>query len=642
MTQELVTVYASLLGPIIQRKRAEEKLEESERKYRTLFDGASDAIFIHGTDGRFIEANRAACDRLGYTREQLLGMSPADINTPEFAATADARLADVLEQGHAVFELVNRRKDGSTFPVEASSRVIEYGAGQAILTISRDITQRRNAEEDARLFWELVNQSFDTVLIADAGSGELLDCNQQAPVALGRRREKLLQLRLIDLEDELPADFSWVDSVAHLREQGGVVRDAAYRRGDNTTFPAEVSMSYIDSQARAYIVAVVRDTSDRRRLERQLRQAAKMEAVGQLAGGVAHDFNNILTGITGYTDFALAEIDPESDLHADLARVRALAGRASTLTRQLLAFSRRQGLEPIPLEVNGLIENLLKMLRRLIGEDVRLEFDAAPEPAVCRADPAQIEQVLVNLVVNARDAMPEGGALTLRTAGADVRPGDLEQTPPGGYVVITVRDTGVGMDEEVRRRVFEPFFTTKELGEGTGLGLAMAYGIVQDHGGEITVESRPGEGTAFHVYLPQAHATEEGAEEVVESAERGAETILVAEDEAEVRRLMCRILEDWGYEVLEAATPNEALEVFQERSGAIRLLLADVIMPESTGMALYERLLPEKPSLKVLYTSGYTPEDIARRGYLDPEAPFIRKPFAGADLARRVRELLDE
>jgi two-component system cell cycle sensor histidine kinase/response regulator CckA len=383
---------------------------------------------------------------------------------------------------------------------------------------------------------------------------------------------------------------------------------------------------------------------ERSRLEQQFRQAQKMEAVGRLAGGVAHDFNNLLTIITGYAELLLAGSGVEPAQRTALNEIQRAAERGGALTHQLLAFSRGHPFTLRTVQLNALIVQMEKMLSRLIGEDVELITVAAAEPATVRTDPGQLEQVVMNLVVNARDAMPGGGKLIVETANADVDQtytGPTVDLKPGSYVVLAISDTGMGMDPETITHLFEPFFTTKAPGKGTGLGLATAYGIVKQSGGAISVYSEPGRGTTVKIYLPSAGAkAAEVAEPEPASALRGSETILVLEDEARVRKLICEVLTGRGYRVLEALRGDEAIRIVTEHHGRIHLLLADVVMPEMSGPQVLERIRARYPHVKVLFMSGYTDEAMAHHGILDSGAPFLQKPFLPEALARKVREVL--
>jgi signal transduction histidine kinase len=380
-------------------------------------------------------------------------------------------------------------------------------------------------------------------------------------------------------------------------------------------------------------------------LERQLIESQKMEGIGRLAGGVAHDFNNLLTAILGYTDLLESQLGDEN-LKSDLREIRLAGERAAALTGQLLAFSRRQILQPRTLDLNSVVSNIEKMLLRLIGEDITMVTHLEPALGSVKADPGQLEQVIMNLAVNARDAMPEGGTLTLETANAALGPDFVAIHPgalAGAHAVLTVADTGVGMSDEVRSHAFEPFFTTKERGKGTGLGLATAYGIVKQSGGYITVESEPGRGTSFRIYLPVVADTAAPSRlgEHPTLPPRGSETVLLVEDESGVRRLARKILEARGYTILEAASGDEALEIARSHTGLIHLVATDVIMPGMSGRVLWDRLRVLSPDSRVLFMSGYTDDAIARHGVLEPGIAFLQKPFTPRGLAEKVRDVLD-
>jgi len=393
------------------------------------------------------------------------------------------------------------------------------------------------------------------------------------------------------------------------------------------------------------LVGISTDISDRKTLEAQFRQAQKMDAIGQLAGGVAHDFNNLLTAILGYSNFVIETLGPQDARRSDLEQVIKAGQRAAALTRQLLAFSRKQVLQPIAVDLNALVTGIRPMLSRLIGEHMELVPILIANPCTVRADPGQLEQVLMNLVVNARDAMPSGGRVTVETANVDL---DQSYSPevavhPGSYVMLAVGDNGVGMGEETKRRLFEPFFTTKEAGKGTGLGLATVYGIVKQSGGYIWVFSEPGQGATFKVYLPCTDRNDAVETLVVSDGATAAatETVLVVEDEDAVRLLTRRILERAGYRVFDAANPQDAEALFERHKDLFNLLVTDVVMPGSSGPQLFERLALQHPDLRVLYVSGYTDDTIVHQGKLNPGIALLQKPFTPDALNRRVREVLD-
>jgi len=424
----------------------------------------------------------------------------------------------------------------------------------------------------------------------------------------------------------------------------GIGLELAGRRSDGSQFPAEVGLSTFESAGSLFVIAAVHDVTERQRLETQLRQAQKMEAIGRLAGGVAHDFNNVLTAMNGYADVVLAELPEDSEFRTDIEEIRRAGERAAALTRQLLALGRRQVLAPKVMDLRELVEGLDGMLRRLVGEDVTYRTVLGDERCLVRADHGQLEQVVLNLVVNARDAMPRGGVLTVETKVVGIsRPPASKGSDRGGHqVMLAVTDTGMGMDAATKARIFEPFFTTKPQGKGTGLGLATVYGVVAQSGGQISVYSEPDRGTTFAIHLPWV-GEEPAAEAPAEAAPSpgGSETILVAEDDTAVRNLTSLILRHRGYTVLEAADASAALDLALRHPGTIDLLLTDVVMPGFGGPALARQLLEAHGEAKVLFMSGYTDDAIVHHGVLEEGVAFLQKPFSPDALARKVRETLD-
>jgi PAS domain S-box-containing protein len=432
--------------------------------------------------------------------------------------------------------------------------------------------------------------------------------------------------------------------------EAGRVEDEGWRlRKDGSRFWANVVLTTLRDNAGKVrgFAEVMRDFTERQQLEQRLRQVDKMEAVGRLAGGVAHDFNNLLTIILGFADMALTKLPADQSARPLVQEMKKAGERAALLTTQLLAFSRKQVMAPVVLDLNGCVSEMQKMLRRLIGEDIALATVLNAGVGRVKADPGQIQQVIMNLAVNARDALPRGGKLTLQTANVVLDSSYVRLRPevkPGSYVMLAVSDNGVGMDEETKLRLFEPFFTKKEQGKGTGLGLAMVYGIVKQSGGFIYVYSELGVGTTFKIYLPRTD--DEYRPELSTSSRMkspfGKETVLVVEDEAGVRTLVCQVLRTCGYTVLEAAQGRDAVRVWEEHRGPIHLLVTDVVMPEMGGRELATRLTTLSPDLKVLYLSGYTDDAVVRHGLLRAEAEFLQKPFSPVALARKVREVLDK
>ncbi len=437
--------------------------------------------------------------------------------------------------------------------------------------------------------------------------------------------------------DLLPAEFRQIALDA--------MESRTRREMEVTCSGTAYSLTFTPIPGTDYLDLYGYDVTERKSLEEQLRQSQKMEAIGRLAGGIAHDFNNILTGIIGYAQFLLDEAEEDSQASRDLRQIRDLGDRAARLTGQLLAFSRRQPLEPVVLNINSLVGDIARMLRRLIGENIELKFGPSDDLGNVRADPGQVEQVLMNLAVNARDAMPDGGRLTIETANVELDQEYANSHPdaePGPHVMLAVSDTGCGIDKDTRERIFEPFFTTKKNGKGTGLGLATVYGIVKQHNGNIYVYSEPGRGTTFKVYLPRVGAAvgpPKSDSSIVERA-AGGETVLLVEDEDAVRDLAVRVLKRAGYTVLAAGRPSEAVRIFAEHAGEVDLLLTDVVLPERSGRELHEELTRSAPSLKALYTSGYSDGAVVNGDLLKEGTAFLQKPFTPSALAWKVREVL--
>jgi len=618
-------------------------LRQSERRYRELFEDANDIVFTIDGEGNFTALNRAAEDVLECPRAEGLTMNVRDVVVRE-RLTAALRSVERVRRGERLppFEttLVTRR--GRRRELEVSIRL--QGQGGEIQGIARDVTGRKRAEtalrESEARFRRVLEQAGDAVLLHDA-QGRLFDVNARACETLGYTREELLALNVADLEcDTRPEQL--LEAWAGMTPGEHRTLRGVHRRKDGSEFSVEVRVGLSELEGQRLLLSLVRDVTDRERLELQLRQAQKMEAVGRLAGGIAHDFNNLLTAILGTSDLLVADLDPRDHRRDDIEEIRKSARRAADLTRQLLAFSRRQVLAPRVLVVNDVIANLQRMLARLIGEDVVLQAVLPPGVGRIKADPGQVEQVIINLAVNARDAMPQGGSLTIATDNVEIlSPLDGHSAAPGAYVRIRVTDTGRGMDAETRAHIFEPFYTTKGPGKGTGLGLATVYGIVKQSGGHVEVETAPDAGTTFSVFFPRVEEAADIREHAPMIAPpRGSETVLVVEDEAAVRRLTSRVLETLGYNVLVASSGEEALQLSGTHAGRIHLLMTDVVMPGMSGRELAERLSGERTDMKALYVSGYTDDAIVHHGVLRDELPFLQKPFTPNRLAERVREVL--
>ena len=496
---------------------------------------------------------------------------------------------------------------------------------------------RRESEERLRRIFDHVS---DALFIAD-DTGHILDANPAACELTGHTVE---ELRAIPLGEVLPESVKPV-------EAAGVERQSLASLVGTDRPAASSGRRVVDVQAAAFapdtLVYTVRDLTKQRRLEEQLAQSQKMDAVGQLAGGVAHDFNNLLTVIMSYSSLLLEDIESADPRHGDVQEISDAAQRAAGLTRQLLAFSRKQVMQSRPISVNSVVGGIEKLLGRLIGEDIELATTLEPHLALINADPGQLEQVIINLAVNARDAMPNGGRLHITTANTKLSHGHSDRhldATPGPYVMLALSDTGTGMTRDVQLRVFEPFFTTKDQGKGTGLGLSTVYGIVKQSGGDIWVYSEPGKGTTFKVYFPRLDSREAVASSAVENASvtHGSETILIVEDDAALRSLTARILEASGYTVLLARNGVEALALATGHEGNIDMVATDVVMPLMSGRPLVEKLSETRSDMKVLFMSGYTDDEIMRRGVLDGRTAFLQKPFTPTQFANKVRDVLDQ
>ncbi len=654
--KDILQFVSTQVAMAIERKRAEEAVRASEARLKALLDSALDACVTMDETGRITSWSAAAEAVFGWPASETIGRSLAATIIPRQHREGHARgLARFLETGEGPIlrqriEITALHRDGREFPVELTVTPTRLGDHWLFGAFVRDLTDAKRAEQALRRseasYRGLVEHAAYGIYRATA-DGKFLMVNPALFTMLGYP----------SAEDVLQLDISrdaYVDPAARVRilercEQfGSAIEEVAWRRRDGSTITVRLNGRPVRGPDGALecFEFIVDDVTEQRALEERLRQTQKMEAVGRLAGGIAHDFNNLLTAILGSVDFLRRALGPEHPEHAETEEIQKAAVRAADLTRQLLAFSRQQVLAPKVLELDALVTNLEKMLCRLIGEDVELRFAPKAARAAVRADPGQLEQVIVNLVVNARDAMPRGGKLTIETATVDLdaayawEHGTVEA---GRYVMLAVTDTGVGIDRAARARLFEPFFTTKEFGKGTGLGLATVYGIVKQSGGYIWVYSEPGQGATFKVYLPRV---EPGGEPVAARpsparALGGTETILLAEDEAAVRNLARRVLEKHGYKLLLAATGRDGVQLATQHAGPIDLLVTDVVMPEMGGRELAQRLAALQPGLKVLYLSGYTDDMIVRHGVLEAGVAFLQKPFTPDTLLRKIREVLD-
>ncbi|PYP00978.1 MAG: hybrid sensor histidine kinase/response regulator [Gemmatimonadetes bacterium] len=637
-----------------EKVRAEEARRQSEERFRALIEHGADAVALVAPDGTMLFASQSIERLLGFAPAELVGRPGFDRVHPDDLAGVQATLAEIasLPGAPLAMGLRWRHKDDSWRYIDAVAvnRLAEPAVG-AIVVNFRDQTARRQAEtalrESEERYRTLVEGVRD-VIFALSPEGTITSLNPAFETITGSRREDWVGRPFENLvhPEDLPFALELLGRVVRgdlraVSQFRVATAKGDYRMGEFSATPPLLEGRLIG------ILGIGRDVTERVQLEQQLRQAQKMEAVGRLAGGIAHDFNNILTAITGYADLLLEDLRPSDSRHQDVAEIRKAADRAAGLTRQLLAFSRQQVLQPSVIDVRTLVGDLEKMLGRLLGEDVELSTRLAPDTGRVKADPGQLEQVLMNLAVNARDAMPQGGKLTLETSNVDLSEGyaaDHYPARPGPYVMIAVTDSGTGMSEETQAHMFEPFFTTKEKGKGTGLGLATVYGIIKQSGGFIWVYSELGHGTTFKLYLPRVDESADlsrGPAPARSPAARGSETVLLAEDEAPVRAVARQVLERHGYTVLEAPTAEAALDIAARYSGTIHLLLTDVIMPGLSGRELATRLADLRPEARVIFMSGYTDDAVTRHGVLEPGLAYLQKPFTPDTLGRKVREVLD-
>jgi PAS domain S-box-containing protein len=640
---------ANVLAEAIGRKHTEDELRQSEARFRSVVESNVLGIDFWDLNGEITGANDAFLKMVGYTRKDLAAgqMRWTEMSLPEYHNLDEKALEELASTGVCeTYETELICKDGSRVPVLLGLAMLE-GERQGGVGFVLDISDRKRAEESFRQsdsqFRALFENGLDGVLIAD-DLGVYVDANPAACDLLGVSYNEIIGCTINAFtEQDDPVEAS------HMLEQflkDGVMRgELRLRRPDGNV--VEVDFSATANFLPGRHLALLRDVTERRKLEEQLRLSQKLESVGMLAGGIAHDFNNLLTVITGYSELTLRRLDKADPLAENIEEIKNAAVRATTLTRQLLAFSRKQVLQPKVLDLNSVIANIEKMLGRLVGEDMELRTSPGAGLGQVKADPGQVEQVILNLVVNARDAMPKGGKITIETANIYLDEAYARghiAVQPGWYVMLAVTDTGHGMDAETQQHIFEPFFTMKEQGKGTGLGLSTVYGIVKQSGGNLWVHSETGVGTTFKIYLPlvDEQVTEPDVISARPKNSASTETILLVEDEEMVRNLARVVLKMHGYKVLEAANGGEALLICQRHEGPIHLLLTDVVMPLMSGKELAEKLFRMRPDMPVLYMSGYPDQSIMHHGILDGDIALIGKPFTPDALVLKVAEVLQQ
>jgi PAS domain S-box-containing protein len=610
-------------------------------------DACTDVIFMTDAHGLIIFVNPPFTAVYGYRPDEIVGqVTPRILKSGMHSREHYAQFWDDLVHGRSVpVRMVNRAKDGRLVEIEGSANpIVEDGVIDGFVAVQRDVTTEHSLQNQHLLAQFASDQAADGIFWVTQDS-RIQYANEAATQMLGYARDQLCTMSALDIAPSFSPESFAEHFRAHF-SSGRTRIETTMRRRDGTEFPAEIALSYRELDGERSSCAVVRDLTERQQLEAELQQAQKMEVIGRLAGGIAHDFNNVLTAILGYSELALQQVPDNPGLSADIEEIKTAGERAGRLTRQLLGFSRKQAIAPRAIDLDQLVEDLRPMATRVMGDDVQLDVVAGtPRPSVF-ADTGQVEQVLMNLLVNARDAMPKGGRVTITTATIDLD-ADFARThagvTPGPHVALTVSDTGSGMAPDVLARAREPFFTTKPEGKGTGLGLATVCGIVQDSGGCVVIESQIGAGTTVTSYFPRVEASREVETLRAEPSwsATGTEAILLVEDDPSVRELTQRLLSASGHTVLPARDGEEALRIEAGHAGDIHLLLTDVLMPKLSGPDLAQRLVRRRPAMKVLYISGFGHQMAVASRLVRRQTAFLKKPFTPEMLALTVRQLLD-
>ena len=652
----VVGVTALMLAALVQeRSRAQSERRASETRFRAFMQHSPAIAFMKSSDGRYVFGNPAWAAQFGRPADTLLGRNDFDLWPEETASRfQDSDRKALISRQPIELIQFGPSHDGTHQWWTTLKFLIEQDDSPPLIGgIAIDITPRMRAEQALRAsedrYRSLVELAGSVIVVVDA-DGRITEFNREAETFFGVSRADALDRSYVDCCVSEPHRAAVFADLARIRAGDSLQgRESAFvqRDGTHKSFLWNATRLTDSSGESPQLLVIGQDISELRRLEHQLLLAQRMEGIGRLAGGIAHDFNNLLTAILGHAEMAQDDVSPTDPARGNIAEITRAAQRAADLTRQLLAFARRQIIEPRIVDLNGLVLNVDRMLRRLLGEDIELVTVQDPDLWRVRIDPGQFEQVLVNLAVNARDAMPTGGTLVIETRNVHLDEEFARQhttVQAGPHVLLAVSDTGVGMDPEVLAHIFEPFFTTKEVGKGTGLGLATCYGIVKQNRGSIWVDSERAVGTTFRIYLPRAEAvlpTIELSEPRGAEQTRGSETVLLVEDEVLVRNLAADALRRHGYQVLSASTGVEALDLAGQMRHPIDVLVTDVVMPQMGGEQLAVRMLSERPTLKVLFISGYTDLAVLQHGTLVPGTALLQKPFTPGQLVHRVRELLD-
>jgi two-component system, cell cycle sensor histidine kinase and response regulator CckA len=643
----------TFLRDITERKLAEEMVSESEMRYRTLFENAHDMIQSVSTDGRFLYVNPAWLETMGYRWDELQGVTIFDVLAP-IQRPHCINLFQQIIAGQAIdnLETVFLSKDGQSIAVEGNlnPQIVE-GKVVSCYGIFRNITERKLAEvaltESEQKYRRLFEESKDVIFISTPG-GEFADINPAGIELFGYASKE--EILTIDMAHDLYLNFDARKAYQLVLDEQGYIKDheVELMRKDGKHLTVLLTATTIRDETGKVIGyrGIIKDITEWKRLEQQFLQSQKMEAIGQLAGGIAHDFNNLLTAIIGYGHLLKNEMNKDDGMSAYVGEILGAAERAAVLTNDLLTFSRKQIVNPQPVNVNTIIKNMEGLLLRVMGEDIELATVLTDAELTIMADSTRIDQILMNLAANALDAMPKGGSFILSTDRVEISSEFIRTYgygTPGSYALLSVADSGMGMDEKTRERIFEPFFTTKKVGKGTGLGLSMVYGIVKQHDGYINVYSAPDRGTTFKIFLPLIQAAVAGKKPAdVQEVTGGTETILIGEDDSHVRSLLKEVLSNAGYPIIEAVDGDDAIEIFNNNKERVQLLLLDVIMPKKNGKEVYTEIKKIKSDINVIFISGYSAGIIHKKGILEVGLDFISKPVLPDELLLKVRKALDK
>jgi PAS domain S-box-containing protein len=646
---KIILTNEELKKEIIEREQAEKKLRESEERFKSIFNNTIDGILIADAQTKkFLIGNETICKMLGYTLDELRKLGVDNIHPEEDLLYVTEQFGR-QERGELAVasDIPVKRKDGSIFYADIGSSAMVLEGKKYLIGIFRDITEHKLAEEREASLGRVLETSQNEIYIFDAKTLEFVLVNLGARENLGYSMEELREMTPLDIKPEYTREAfeTLLDPLLHQGKQKVVQFTTVHLRKDKTKYPVEVFLQYSTFEHRPVFVAVIVDITERKKLEVQLLQAQKMETVGQLAGGIAHDFNNVLTAITGFAYLLHLKMRKDDPLRIHVGPIIESADRGAKLVQDLLAFSRKQEVQPRPVDLNAIVRNTEKFLPRILSEDITLKIQLSERELIIMADTVHIEQALLNIFTNARDAMYKGGILTVETKPLEINEEFIRTYgygKHGMYALLSITDTGIGMDKETQSKIFEPFYTTKEVGKGTGLGLAMVYGTVKQNNGYINVSGEIGKGSTFSIYFPLVHSEVsevEREEDLIPAS--GAETVLLAEDDELVRDSIRKILEEAGYTVMEAADGDDAVHTFIENASKIDLLVFDVIMPKKNGKEAYEEIIKIKPSVKALYISGYTGGVLQDKGFPEDMSHFISKPVSPYTLLVKLRETLE-